>query len=273
MKIKKYFQNVFYGFLIGVAMLIPGVSGGTIAVVLGIYDDLLSSVADIFKQFKESLAFLSAVAIGGVLGFISMAGVVRVLLDTAKFPIIFFFMGVIVSSVFVTTFNNKSTISSIKLPMLIFGAMIVILVRFIPNDLIAYGEVPLLLRFAIMIIAGLMLGGALILPGISFSMTLMTLGLYETFLKAVNEFNIHILLPIIFATLFGTIVLSKLLSNCLNKYPDGCQSMIIGFVIASLGEMFPGIPRGNQLYCSLVFMVLGISISFVLAVFLKRRRE
>ncbi len=253
-------------------MLIPGVSGGTMAVLLGIYDSLLSAVANLFKRFLDNFVFLSSVSVGGLIGCVSMAGVVKLLLKTAKFPTIYFFMGIIVGSLLIMFLRGKTTNFVIKLPMLLFGAAIVILVRFIPHDLIAYEGASLWLRFTIMIMGGLMLGGALILPGISFSLTLMTLGLYEVFLSSVNEFNIHILFPIIFSTLFGTIVLSKFLSICLVKYTDACQSMIIGFVIASLGEIFPGIPQGTVLLCSLLLMLLGILISIGMVFCLKRKR-
>ncbi len=253
-------------------MLIPGVSGGTMAVLLGIYDDLLSALANLFKRFIDNFLLLFSVAIGGLIGFVSMAGAVKVLLDTAKFPTIYIFMGIIIGSLFMMFFEAKSKKCVIKLPMMILGAAIVVFIRFIPNDLIAYEGASLWLRFAIMIFSGLMLGGALILPGISFSMTLMTLGLYEVFLSSLNEFNIRIIFPIIFSTLFGTIVLSKFLSNCLKKYTNGCQSLIIGFVIASLGEMFPGIPQGNVLWWSLLLMLFGIVVSVGLVLCFKQKR-
>ena len=272
MKIKNCFQNLFYGFLIGVAMLIPGVSGGTIAVLLGIYDDLLSAVANLFKRFFANFFFISSVGIGGLIGFVSMAGIVENLLNTAKFTTTYFFIGIIVGSLLVMFSKYKTTNFVIKLPMLMLGAAVVMLLKFIPNNLIIYEGVSLWIRFAIIIVAGLMLGGALILPGISFSMTLMTLGLYEVFLLSVNEFNIHVLLPIIFSTMFGAIVLSKILSICLSKHTDACQSMIIGFVIASLFEIFPGIPRGFSLLWSLLLMLFGILISVGLALWTNKKR-
>lgn len=272
MKIKQYLCNVIFGFIIGFCMLIPGMSGGSVAVLLGIYDDLLWAVSKFFSQFKKSFMILSSVAIGGLLGFVSMAKIAKYLLCQAMHPTIYFFMGLILGGIFVKILEYKSSKRGLHFPMLILGAGIVFLLKIIPYDLLEFGDASLLVRFVIMVVAGLMLGGALILPGISFSMTLMTLGLYESFLNAIDKLDVGVLFPIIFSTIFGTIVLSNLLSRFMSKLPNHCNSLILGFVIASLFEMFPGIPQGSKIWLSLFLMASGVALILFFSIKIIRKR-
>lgn len=272
MKVKKYFSNVIFGFIIGFCMLIPGVSGGSVAVLLGIYDDLLQAVSKLFTQFKKSFMILSSVAIGGLLGFVLMAKLAKFLLKYAMYPTIYFFIGLILGGILAKIVEYKISKIGFHFPVMILGAGIVFLLKFIPYDLVEYNDASLWVRFIIMILAGLMLGGALILPGISFSMTLMTLGLYESFLKAIDKLDVGVLFPIIFSTIFGTIVLSNFLSHFMRKLPNQCNSLILGFVIASMLEMFPGIPKGSEIYVCLLFMILGTALILIFSNTLKVKR-
>lgn len=273
MSFKKYLLYVFYGFIIGGCMLVPGVSGGTVAVLLGIYDRLLGATADILTQFKKSILILSSVALGGIIGFISMSGIIDRLLKEAPLSTIYFFMGTIVGGIVLIFFGKGSKKTKISVPMIILGAGAVLLLKFLPEGTCVYSGNSVWIRFPAMIIVGLLLGAALILPGISFSMTLMTLGIYERFLQAINDFDILFLLPIAFATIFGIIVLSKLLSCFMREYPRLCSSMILGFVLASVAELFPGIPRQKALISCLLIAMLGFLLTSGPALYLQQKNN
>jgi len=271
MKIGKMIRNGVYGAVIGICMLIPGVSGGTIAVLLGIYDDLLSAMAALFSEFKNSIVFLTSVGMGGLFGAAIMSRLIGFLLNQAPFFTTYFFMGIILGGIGMMK-SGRQEREKVDVLMLIFGVVIVCSLRFLPVDVFDNVEDTLWIRFVIMLVMGVLLGAALILPGISFSMTLVFLGIYEEFMRAVAEFDLRYLLPIIFSTLFGIIVLSKALSRFIRKCPGKCHSMIMGFVIASLVELFPGFPPVQSALFSIISLLLGFLISLLAVYFIKRKR-
>ena len=94
----KFILYAIYGCIIGVANIIPGVSGGTMAVILNIYDKLIDSVINIKKHLKESLLFLIPVAVGGGLGIFGFAKLLKYLLEYFPMPTYFFFIGLILGT-------------------------------------------------------------------------------------------------------------------------------------------------------------------------------
>lgn len=254
---KKGIKNAFLGFLIGVCMLVPGVSGGSIAVMLGIYDDLLYAVSDLFKNFKQNMFFLLSVAVGGILGFAVMAKGVDLLIEIAYFQTIYFFIGVIIGGLFPLYQTSFSEKEKLNIPMTVLGVLAVVALGLLPSNLFTVGSGSIWLRFLLFVFAGLLLSAAFILPGVSFSLMLVILGLYDQFIQAIDNFNFRFLCPIGLCTLFGTIVLSKVLSHFLRSAPNYCHSMIVGFVLASLFELFPGIPTHDVVWC-LLLLLTGI---------------
>lgn len=113
-------------------------------------------------------------------------------------------------------------------------------------------------------LAGIIIAIALILPGISTSFLLLTLGLYEPLIAAVKGLDLAFLTPIVLGTLFGIIALTKILESLLNNKPRATYMMIIGFVIGSVIEVFPGIPTGFNIVISIITFTLGyIVIKYV----------
>ncbi len=261
--IQNYLKNIMLGIIIGISMLVPGVSGGTIAVIFGIYDELLEAVGNILKRFKHSMFLLSSVALGMLLGFIAAARLISMLLQRAYQPTLYFFMGTILGGVFVLLRqNHTSENKKINYPMLFVGVLIVIGMQLIPEDFAFQSASGVLAQFFMLIFIGLLLAVALILPGISFSMMLVVVGIYTRFITAIETFDWRYLLPIAFSTLFGLLVLSKLLYLFLKNYPTLCNSMIIGFVIASLGEVYPGMPMGAGLVLCIALLCAGFALSW-----------
>ena len=263
MKFNKICRNFLIGFLIGVCMLVPGVSGGTVAVVAGIYNDLLQAVSNFFADAKRNFAFLASVAVGGIVGFFAMSGGLEWLLEHARMPTVYFFIGVIIGGTIGILFEMGRNGENINIPMVLLGAAIVALLGFLPKEIFDFSDVGLIFKFVCFVISGILLGAALILPGISFSLMLVTLGLYDGFLDALRTFDIRILLPLMSATMFGVIVLTKVLALFMNKAPRYCNSLIIGFVFASVAQIYPGIPHGQMILCLVVFL-LGFLLSWSL---------
>ena len=257
----KAVKNILKGMVIGIANVIPGVSGGTMMVAMGIYDKLIHCITHIFKEFKKSVLFLIPIAIGmgiAALAFIVMAvGIaviggslgIEMLFD--KFPVQtnLLFIGLIVGGLPAIWKNVKG--KSIR-----FGHILAFLAFFVLVVVMAFmGEqegnavdlsfnfVNVLKLFAVGVVAA----ATMVIPGVSGSMVLLLMGYYNPILTAINDFlraltawdmdgilnGIGILMPFGIGVIVGVLAIAKLIEFIFNKFPLYAYWAIIGLIVAS----------------------------------------
>ncbi len=249
---KKHLLNILKGLIIGASMLIPGVSGGTMAIILNTYDDLLAAVSHFFKDPKKHGLLLATFGGGGLLGVFLFSKVILTVTERFRFPMMFLFLGAILGGI--PAMWRKAEIRTFRPYQLLYpllGIAIVIGLSFTPSSLfnVASGS-PLFLFM--LILAGILAAVALILPGISISYMLLVLGLYEPTMTAIHELQLSFLLPMAIGLIAGMLLMVKALEKAMTSYPQITYPIIIGFLLGSLPAVFPGIPTGIQwLICPL----------------------
>lgn len=258
------------GFIIGSSMSVPGVSGGTMAILLGIYDKLISSISNFFKDIKGNLIFLIKFCIGSCLGIGSLAFVIEWLLEKFPMPVSFFFLGAVIGGV--PALYKKTKESRLKVSSVIYfiiGLAVVIAIGYIPAGNINISSGSGLMHYFLLLVTGIIIALALVLPGISTSHMLLVLGMYDTMLAAITNFDIVYIGILGIVTVIGIFLITKPLEWLMNTYPHQTYCMIIGFVIGSTSEIFrfkiaPAIPEQAALswwvpavIFSLVAFVLG----------------
>ncbi len=243
---KKYFISFVKGFGMGSANVIPGVSGGTIALITGIFERIINAVKsfdgvaikllfnwEIKKLIKHiDLYFLLSVFLGMVVSIISFAHVLDYLFTNFPIYIWAYFFGLILASVY---FVGK-TIEKIDISVIIafiIGASIAIIISILnpaeQND-----------SFLYLVLCGVIAICSMILPGLSGSFILILLGNYElVMIDAVNNFEIKILLPVIIGAVIGLILFSHFLSWVYKKYKNQTISVLTGFILGSLSILWP----------------------------------
>lgn len=240
-------------------MLVPGVSGGSMAMILGVYDRLVTSVSSFFKHKKESLIFLGLFSVGGALGMILFANPLLYLIEKYPMPMLYFFIGAVAGGI--PLMYEKSQVEGITLKAvfyLVLGVAIVILMTIFPQSGIQQTEGTK--GALILLVAGILAAVALVLPGISVSFMLLVMGIYETVVEAIGSLRLSILIPLGVGVLLGIILTTKFLEMAMNRYPQPTYLMILGFIVGSVGEIFPGIPTGIEwITCSLM-LVAGFGI-------------
>ena len=231
-------NTVLKGGIIGATMIVPGVSGGTMAIILGIYDRLISAVSSFHKNVKENVLFLALFAIGAGCGFYLFATPVSWFLENFEFPTICFFVLIVLCGI--PTIGKKSGVQKINfeaLTYLIFGALLVTAISRIPSN-VFQSVADIGSRFWLrLFLSGTAAAVALILPGISFTHFLLILGLYESLLDAIRNIQLTFLLPLGLGVIVGVLSLTKLLEHLMEKYPKQTYLMILGFIIGSVGDM------------------------------------
>lgn len=245
---KKDLLLVLKGFIIGSSMSVPGVSGGTMAILLGIYDRMIQAVSHFFKDIKGNTLYLGKICVGGVLGLFSLAFVIKALLEKFPIPVSIFFLGAVIGGI--PALYKKTKEQKIKASSVLFfllGLGIVIAIGFIPTGNISISLDGGITQIPMLLITGIVIAIALVLPGISTSHMLLVLGMYDAMLAAITNFDFTFLAILAISVLIGVFLITKPLEWTMNKFPHQTYCMIIGFVIGSTSEIFrdkiaPSIP-------------------------------
>lgn len=249
------------GIVIGIATLVPGVSGGTMAIILGVYDEMIHSLSSFFKDIKKNTLFLATIGLGGIIGIASFSKIIEYSLNNFKFPMIYLFLGIIIGGI--PVLYKKADVDNKKKSdwlYFIVGAILILIMSIYSGTIVNLASSTGILNFIFLTIAGIIIAVALILPGISTSFMLLVLGLYDITLKAINNVEINFLIPIVIGVGLGVIGTTKVLENCLMKSPRKTYMLILGFVVGSIAEVFPGIPTGLDILVSILTFIAGFVV-------------
>lgn len=242
------------GAAIGGTMLIPGVSGGTMAIMLGIYDRLISAVSSFRRHKRESFFFLLWFCLGAGCGMLLLAKPLLCLMELFPKPAGCFFMGAVAGSIPMTYQKSSVTSFSWRVPVyVLIGVAIVLLLSGTPSIRLASASGPW--QYALLVLSGIFAAAALVLPGISVSYLFLVLGLYDQLIRAIDSLDLLFLLPLALGLVLGIILTTKLLEHLMSAYPQATYLIILGFVIASVPTIFPGTPSVLELIpCVLTFL-------------------
>lgn len=251
---------IIYGAIIGVANIIPGVSGGTMAVILNVYDKIIQSVSNLRTQFMKSMKFLIPIGIGGGAGILIFSRIIEYCLENFSVATNLVFIGLIIGSIpmiFHKTKEEKMGMGSIVAFIVCIGVMIVMKVV-TPEESSAIITTLTLGSFIKIFLVSIISAGAMIIPGISGSFVMLLLGLYGTVLTAISDLNIMILIPVGLGCATGLLLCAKIIDILFREFPNQTYSGILGLMIGSLFIIFPE-------YSLNVEFVVGIILALVAA--------
>ena len=274
-------QNLFFvlaGVLFGLANVIPGVSGGTMAVVFGVYERLIGILSDPIKGIKKEWKFILVFGVGAVVGILAFGKLMNWLLERYPAQSAMFFVGVILGSLpmlFKSSFMQGGKVR------LTAGTLIAFLVGFgIMIPMIAAGNTDEAKEAAkagaalgnvdvgqalLMLVYGVIASSTMIIPGISGSFVMLLLGVYGKIIAAVAALTssnlmsaVILLLPFGIGVVLGLVFCSKLIKFLLNKYPNITYAAIFGFVVGSIGCVFPGFKNIDLI--GVIALIAGIVV-------------
>ncbi|UJL47012.1 DUF368 domain-containing protein [Virgibacillus sp. NKC19-16] len=261
-------KNIYRGLIMGASDVIPGVSGGTIAVLLGIYDRLIAAINGfVSKDWKKQLGFLIPLGVGIVTAIFLLANVIEWLFEHYPGPTQFFFLGLILG-VLPYLFHKADAKHTFKLKQFVFLIIAVILVAslafFNPNEGAVIenitGSTYILLFFS-----GFIASSAMIVPGISGSFMLLLIGVYSTIISAISNLQFDIIAVTGVGIVIGLAVMSKIIHYFLTNHYTGTFAIIIGLVIGSIFVVFPGWPMDIPLLLlSVVTFAAGLFVAYIL---------
>ena len=274
-------KTILKGMVMGTANIIPGVSGGTMAVSMGIYDKLIHCVTHLFKEFKESMKFLIPVAIGMGIALVGLSFIIEPAFVHFPLQTNCLFVGLIVGGLpaVIKKVKGKGVKVSYVIPFLIFFAIVV--------GMAAMGEkegVSADLSFSLwsvikLFVVGIIASATMVIPGVSGSMMLLLMGYYnpivasiKNFVTALVSFDINgilqgcgVLVPMGLGIVVGVFAIAKIIEIIFEKFPIQAYWAIIGLIVASPFAIFLLGEVGTVTVVSVLVSVVTFAVGFVIA--------
>ncbi len=277
--------NFIRGFLMALADSVPGVSGGTIAFILGFYDRFINSLNSIVSGDKEerleSLYFLIKLGVGWITGFIISVLVITAVFEENIYKISSLFLGFILASIPLVVMQEKELFKSNykHMPLLVLGMAIVIVITLFNPSSTASADTAFkfanlsMMQVLILFVAGVIAVSTMILPGISGSTVLLILGIYGPLMYAIREILAldmsYLFSVIVFGVgiIFGALFVIKIIKYALQNYRSQTLYVIVGLMLGSLIAVING-PKtlGKEILSletfSIIFFIIGVSLVF-----------
>ena len=272
-----YITLFFKGIFMGIADAMPGISGGTIALLLGIYEELIESISELkislfsklinkgFKSFWEKLNgnFLLVLVSGIGISLISFVKISASFLESFPLFIWSFFLGLIFATVYVINKMIKkwSFINFFFLITSIFFSLFL-------SSFLIYETSEISLFY--ILFSGIIASSAMILPGVSGSLILVILGVYAYLIKSLDNLELLVIFTFVSGALIGLLGFSRILKYLFNNYRDVTYTIMLGLVIGSIEKVWPwnksfSAELSNlNLFMSISLIVLGFIIVFLL---------
>ena len=242
-------KKLLQGMVVGIANIIPGVSGGTMMVAMGLYDKLIHAITHLKSEFRESMKLLIPIFIGAGLAIVTLARLFEFLLENYPIPTNFAFCGLIAGSlpfIFNKVKGHTVSIGKIIAFLIFFAVVILMAVMGETNGNaadVSFGVVNVIK----LLLVGIIAAATMVVPGVSGSMMLMLLGYYDTILKSINQFidaliafdmealfvQCAVLVPFGIGVVVGIFLIAKLIEFIFSKAEIHAYYAIIGLIIAS----------------------------------------
>lgn len=266
------------GIILGISNVIPGVSGGTMAVVFGVYDRLISVITINIKKILTMWKFWLPLAIGIGIGILAFSTIITTLFTHYPMATNWFFIGLIAGSLpLIIQKIRASCDENIQSPPLsVIISMLIALATMIVLNILndgkfgdtLYTELSTSL-FIRLLLAAALAAIAMIIPGISGSFLMLILGVYTTIIGAIASLNIPLLIPVAIGVILGLLGGASLVRYLLAKVPAQTYGAILGLITGSLVVIYPGIAFNLEMLVSILTLATG----FTLAYFSSRKKD
>ena len=288
--ILKTLKTILNGFIFGATQIVPGVSGGTIAIIMGFYFELIETVNNITKNLRRSLVFLIPLLTGMVLGILILSSIINFLLTYYSFPTMLFFTGLIcgiIPHLFSKTREAGRKFNVRDLLLIILPFFVIVIISFLrpeqtrsPEAIIETIGFPYIL---FIFFAGIVSAAALIIPGLSGSIVLLLLGVYHLAIYSVSSLrywfadisnlelflNIcKVMVPLGAGILIGIFLTAKLIGRLVQNHQRALYLLMLGLLSGSvIVLLFETLMYQNNMQTIVILtgiaaLVMGILLSF-----------
>lgn len=276
MRIRDSFLNFIRGVIIGISNIIPGISGGTLAVSLGLYESLIKAIATFFKNIKKNIAFLLPIILGMLAGILSSSKLLSFCLGNYQVQTMLFFIGLIIGGTKLLSKKVKGKVKAKNIIIFLVIFVLMILLHYLlPQQTkeITFENMTIL-SYIKLAIVGAVAAGTMIIPGISGSLTLMLIGYYKPIIDTLSNLtnismlpkNLLILLSFAIGALIGIIIVSKIIKYILEKHETEAYFAIMAFIVASIIILILNLNPVKVSLLSIISYVVFLGWGYLLAI-------
>ena len=274
-------KNLLKGMVMGIANIIPGVSGGTMAVSMGIYDKLIHCITHLFKEFKESMKFLIPIFVGIAVALVGLSFVIEPAFEYFPLQTNCLFVGLIVGGLpaVCKKVKGKGIKLSYIIPFLAFFALVVGMAAMGEKEGAAADLTFSLWSVIKLFVVGIIASATMVIPGVSGSMMLLLMGYYNPVIAAIKDFitalvafdvsgilqGCSILVPMGLGIVVGIFAIAKLIEIIFEKFPIQAYWAIIGLIVASPFAIFLMGEVGAVTVLAVLTSVVTFVAGFVIA--------
>lgn len=244
---KSFLMDMLAGVGIGTAFIIPGFSGGSMAVIFGIYDKLIGAIAGIFKDVKRSVLTLLPIGIGLVIGALSLLYPIKLGLEAFPLPTVSLFVGLALGGLLSVKDEICGRFSPVYIASILLPLALVLSISFLPggSDVDLFGLEWQ--GYVVLFLVGALGSAALVVPGISGSMILLILGYYNPIVAVITDHffkgvdlleSFLILMSVGLGIVTGFIIVSIIMKKLLSRFRRGTFYAILGFIVGSIPSVY-----------------------------------
>ena len=263
MKVTKSAVNrVLEGTIIGAVGMIPGASGGMIAVAFGVYRKIIDSAAGLLKNSKENFLFLLPYGIGVCIGLLLTARVLQWLLENWRIPLMYLLIGLVLGGIPSLIKSAGKKFCRKYAYCVLLGSVITAVLAFLDSTAVStayrdFGHIAALLSGALITIG-------IVIPGVSTSFILMYIGWYEPLLAALNSFQLSYLACAAGGAAMVAILLISFVRRMFLRHPAGASYCILGFLLGTVVMIFPGFVGGASQILYILLAAAGFCCTLLL---------
>lgn len=245
--------------------ILPGISSGVICVICGIYEKLIDSILSFFKNPINSIKFLTPLVLGGIIGFFTIGNLLNYLIQIYPLQLYSLFIGLILGCL-PSLFKEANKKEEFKFKNLLFffiSSILAIILVFIENHSL---NIVNLNDFSniYLIFSGILMSIGIVVPGISSTLILMLLGIYNSYLFAVSNLSLNFLLPFAFGVCIGSLIFMIIIKFLFKHFYTQTFYSIIGFTFGSIFVLLPTITTPIDIILFLLCITFGYIISYKL---------
>ena len=259
-----FFSDLIKGIVVGIGVILPGVSSGVLCMIMGLYEKILDSILSFFKDVKKNTKFLFPFGTGVLIGVIILSNMLKVLLYQYPIQTKGIFIGLIIGSIppLIKQINEKEKFRKRNIIYLliafIIGTSMTLIENYIsiPNS----GDVSNIY----LIFSGIVMSVGYVIPGVSSTIMLMCLGIYSLYLQSISVIYLPVLIPLGIGLAIGSIFCMNITKYLLKEHYGKMSYSIIGFTIGSIYVLFPEIEQSIEVIAVITSISLGFIITKIL---------
>jgi len=262
--VKSFFYRILCGFCLGISVFAPGISGSIMAIIMGIYDRLLDIASNPFRNFKGNVRFLFPLGLGAALSLVSFILAFSYLFETYEKAVFMLFIGLIVGNLpMVYKEARKSRFKWYYIPGAVAAFAVALTVGILSEGVgetqIAHANTSLIY----IALSGVLAGFASLIPGMSVSMILIVMGVYDYLIAAAKALDIITVGVVGVAFVLSMMASSKLIKFVFSKFSGMAHFMVLGFLVGSVSGIFFTLPEGGSHLAGAVMLVIGLAVSLL----------